>query len=223
MKTVAIIQARIGSTRLPRKVLMEINGKPMLWHIINRVKQSKLINDIVVATTTNDEDKAIINLVRQSGVKGFRGSENDVLDRYYQTVAIMRLSHSRHIDAIVRITSDCPLIDPKVIDKTIGLFQTGNYDYVSNTGTYPDGLDTEVFSFDALRKAWVEAIDPYDREHVTPYIINHPGLFRIGKLGKYINRFKWSVDTEQDLEFVRWIYQELGDNFHLEDIIELLK
>ena len=223
---VAIIQARMSSQRLPGKVLMDISGKPMLQHIIDRVNEAKLINDIVIATTTKEEDKSIIQLIADNGMKGYRGSELDVLDRYYQTVArYKRIGRTSNINTIVRITSDCPLIDPRIIDKTIEFYLNGNFDYVSNVETYPDGLDTEVFSYNALAKTWKEAKEPRDREHVTSYICSHPKKFKVGLLesGQDFSKYKWSVDTIEDLEFARTIYRKLGNKFYMEDILKLLE
>ena len=219
-KVVAIIQARMGSTRLPSKVLMDINGRPMLQRVIDRVNQSQLVNDIVIVTTKKSSDRPIVDLGMKNDISVYVGKEFDVLDRYYcATVAY-------NIDTIVRITSDCPLIDPKVIDKSIKYFLNNGFDYVTNTGYYPDGLDTEVFSHNTLTRTWMEATAPYDREHVTSYICRYPKIFKIGKVRKHrtkLPNYRWSVDTVKDLEFVRWVYRELGDKFHLNDIIKLLE
>ena len=236
----AIIQARMNSTRLPGKVLMDICGKPMLQRVIDRVKESKLIDEIIIATGNNPSDRPIINFISGSGdkttfrgrhtsgksftylkdgIKGFCGSETDVLDRYFEAA----IAHS--CMNIVRITSDCPLIDPQVIDTTIKYHLDGGYDYTSNIGSYPDGLDTEVLSYKTLDRAWKEATDPYDREHVTSYIRSHPELFKIGRLesGEDFSHLKLSVDTVEDLEFVKWLYGKLENKFYLEDILKLLE
>ncbi|MEM1689053.1 MAG: glycosyltransferase family protein [Candidatus Hadarchaeales archaeon] len=221
-KTVAIIQARVGSTRLPGKVLKEICGKPMLWYVIERVKRAKLINEIVVATTTNAEDDEIVKIAEQCRVKTFRGSEDDVLDRYY------RAAKEFKADVVVRITADCPLIDPEIVDKTVEFFLKGDFDYVSNTvrPTFPDGLDVEVFSFDALKKAWENATKLSEREHVTPYIRKHPEKFKIGSFEAEhdLSHLRWTVDREEDLRFVREVYERIGKEiFHMQDVLELLK
>ena len=221
---VAIIQARMGSTRLPGKVLKEIVGKPMLWHVINRVKNAKELDDIVIATTNLKEDTQILELASEIGVKNYAGSENDVLDRYYQA-AIMSKA-----DVIVRITADCPLVDPNVIDKVVRYYLSNDFDYVSTSikPTYPDGIDVEVFSFASLKKAWDEAKLASEREHVTPYIWKNPTTFKIKNYDNEcdISYMRWSVDEQHDLEFVRGIYNRLYTKdslFYMEDVLDLLK
>ena len=214
---VAIIQARIGSTRLPSKVLMNIGGKPMLQRVIERVKESKLISEIIVAIPYEDYSQ-LVPLILKCKVLHYCGSSNNVLDRIYQATP-------PEATAIVRITSDCPLIDPEVIDKAIQYFLDNDIDYIYNLPPYPDGLDTEVFSYGTLEKAWLEVTGDYDKEHVTTYIRSHPELFKIGKLDyeRDLSYLKWSVDELKDLEFARQVYQKLGDNFHFEDILNLIK
>ncbi|OIQ04886.1 MAG: acylneuraminate cytidylyltransferase [Candidatus Altarchaeum sp. CG12_big_fil_rev_8_21_14_0_65_33_22] len=225
-KIVAIIQARMGSTRLHGKVLKDVSGKPLLWHVINRVKKSKLIDQIVLATTNKKEDLKLIEIASETGIESYAGSEEDVLNRYFQAATKYKA------DIIVRITSDCPLIDPRIIDEVIKHFLRDNFDYVTNTirYPYPDGLDVEVFSYDSLKKAWFEAEIPSEREHVTPYIRNHIELFKIEnhENDEYISNMnlRWTVDEERDLEFVREIYKSLykeGEMFYMEDVLELLK
>lgn len=223
MKITAIIQARMTSTRLPGKVLMDLNGVPMLRQVIARVDAAGTIDQIVVATTVNATDDAVAEYCEANGIHFFRGSESDVLDRYYQA--------ARHFgaDIVVRLTADCPLLDPLVIDRVVRAFLSGEYDYVSNTidVSYPDGLDTEVFSFPALERAWREAKLTSEREHVTSYIWKHPGLFRLSnvKHEKDFSKLRWTVDEPQDLEFVRMIYQHFssGQAFGMEQIISLLQ
>ena len=170
MKIGAIIQARMGSTRLPGKVMMTLKNKTVLEHVIERVRQSNWIDEIIIATTTDKKDNDIEKEALKCGVKVFRGSEDDVLSRYYYA------AKEYGLDIIVRITSDCPLIDSKVLDEVIQFYVDKNYDVVSNAGadlskrTYPRGLDTEVFSFKVLENAFTNAKEPYQREHVTPYI-----------------------------------------------------
>ena len=225
-----IIQARTGSTRLPKKVLADIGGKPMLWHIIERIKRAKNVNKIIVATTNKKNDKEIIEIAKKSGAKSFAGSEKDVLDRYYRTAKIYGA------DIIVRITGDCPFADPEIIDKTINFFKKNNFDYVS-TGhitkqiyepNYPVGLNTEVFNFSALKKAWEEAKLPSEREHVTPYIWKNDKLFKIKTInsGPNFSQMRWTVDEERDLEFVREVYKRLypvTKIFLMQDILDLFK
>lgn len=223
-KIVAMIQARMGATRLPGKVLADITGHPMLWHVVNRVRKAQFVDQVVVATSIESADDAIANFCAQNGIECFRGSEIDVLDRYYQA--------ARRFDAevVVRITADCPLIDPQVIDKVVSAYLEGEYDYVTNTlrYTYPDGLDTEVLSFAALEKAWLEAHLPAEREHVTPYI-RTSGQFRLYNIENEVDlsarNLRWTVDEPADLEFVRAVYARLGgseQSFGLADVLHLL-
>jgi len=221
---VAIIQARMGSIRLPGKVLMDIEGKPMLWHVINRVKYSKLINKIVIATSTNKKDDVIEEFCKSNNIDFYRGSEMDVLDRYYQAAKVFKAS------LIVRITSDCPLIDPEVVDLVIKTHLSSDVDYTSNNieRTFPRGLDTEVFKFSALEKAYKEAVAPYQREHVTVYIYENPYLFRLNnvKNDKDISYLRWTVDEKADLHFVREIYKRLNKEdriFLMRDILNVLE
>jgi spore coat polysaccharide biosynthesis protein SpsF (cytidylyltransferase family) len=226
----AIIQARTGSTRLPKKVLAKIEGKPMLWHIIERVKKAKNINEIIIATTNRKEDKKIIKIAKKSGVKSFAGSEEDVLDRYYKA------AEKYNTDIIVRITGDCPFVDPEIIDKIVEFFKKNNFDYVS-TGhitkqkhelNYPAGLNTEVFSFSALKKAWKQALLPSEREHVTPYIWKNDKLFKIRTInsGQNFSHMRWTVDEKQDLKLIREVYKKLYSDqkiFLMQDILDLFK
>ena len=222
---VAIVQARMSSTRLPGKVLIDIQGKPLLEHVVDRVSPSKLINQLVIATTANEKDKAIIDFAQRRGIAYYVGSEDDVLDRFYQTAKIYR------VKTIVRITPDNPFKDPEVIDKVVGYYlnHKKSVDYVSNTikPTYPEGLDVEVFSFTALEKAWREAKLPSEREHVTPYIWNHPELFHVANVENEedLSHLRWTLDYEEDLRFAREVYARLyhGQVFLMEDILALLR
>jgi len=222
---VAIIQARMGSTRLPGKVMMDIMGKPLLWHVVRRVSASQYISKVVVATSLSKKDDLIEEFLKTHGIEFFRGSENDCLDRYYETAKKFKA------DVVVRITSDCPLICPEIIDKVITEYLEGDYDYVSNTifYTYPDGCDVEVFSFTALQRAWKESKDTVEREHVTPYMRNSR-KFRIKNVYNEIpvnpEEYKWSVDRVEDLIFVREVYNNLFSDdriFSYEEIMNLLK
>jgi len=225
-----IIQARTGSTRLPKKVLANIVGRPMLWHIIERVKHAKNIDEIIVATTDLPEDKKIIEIAKGAGVKNFAGSEKDVLDRY------CKAAEKYGANVVVRITGDCPFADPEIIDKTIEFFKKNNFDYVStghiiqgeNESNYPDGLDVEVFSFSVLKKACQRAKLLSDREHVTPYIWKNNKLFKTKTIGsdQNLSHLRWSVDESQDLKFVKEIYKILypiKKIFLMQDILDLLK
>ena len=219
---VAIIQARMGSSRLPGKSLAEIEGRPMLWHVIQRVKRSRLVNRVVVATSTAPADEAIEKLCRESNVPCHRGSENDVLDRFYHAARAEKAAQ------VVRITADCPLIDPEVIDRVVCRFQHGDLDYCSNAmvRSYPDGLDTEIFSFSALERAWHEAGKNSEREHVTPYLRSEK--FRSANIENdttsLYQHYRWTVDEVEDLEFIRTVYKAFRgkESFGMKDVFELI-
>lgn len=226
MKIVAIIQARMGSTRLPSKVMKEVLGKPLLEFQIERIRRSKWINSLVVATTTSEREQPIIDLCERLAVPYYRGAEEDVLERYYEAAT--------HYDAqaVVRLTSDCPLIDPLIIDKVINEFRTNStrYDYVSNTieRTYPRGFDTEIFSMEALEKCHRETTNVSYREHVTPYLYKHPERFKIGQVTHTsdLKHYRLTVDTEEDLMLIKLLIEDLykkNQSFSLEDILYLLK
>jgi spore coat polysaccharide biosynthesis protein SpsF (cytidylyltransferase family) len=213
MKVIAITQARSGSTRLPKKVLLEIENKTLLQIHVDRIKQSKKIDDIYIATTTNKSDDCIVDLAKEFKVNYSRGSEEDVLDRFYQTVKDVKP------DYIVRLTSDCPLIDPKLIDEVVEIAINKKLDYYSNVllERYPDGQDIEVFTFKALEKAWKEADLKSEREHVTPYIRNNSS-YKKGKLFSSDNHFleenyshvRLTVDEQLDLEVISKVVANLG-------------
>jgi len=201
----AIVQARMKSTRLPGKVLKMVNGKPLIEILLYRLSQSKKIDKIVIATSENKENDILTEIVEKLGFDVFRGSEENVLDRYYQ--AARRYSP----EAVVRITGDCPIIDPQLVDEVIGLYQKNNVDYVSNTEppTYPDGLDTEVFSFTALETAYNKAEKYFEREHVTPFIRTN----RQFKRANYVNETdfsgeRWTVDDPEDFEVINNIINQ---------------
>jgi spore coat polysaccharide biosynthesis protein SpsF len=224
---VAIVQARMTSGRLPGKVLMKILGKPVLWHVVTRLSWSRLIEKVVVATTTNEKDIPLVKLCKEMLIDVFRGSEMDVLDRYY------RAAKHYHATTVVRITADCPLIDPRIVDRIIRCYleDKERFDFVSNNhpATFPDGLDTEVFSFEALEKAWKNAKKPYEREHVTPYIWDRPEKFKIGNVENnedLSTTERWTLDYEEDLELIKAIYENLyakGKMFHMEDVLKLFE
>lgn len=226
-KTVAIIQARMGSTRFPGKVLKSVLGKPMLERQIERVKGTKLIDQIVIATSTNSADYPIIRLSNQLGVSVFRGSETNVLDRFYQA------AKKFEADVVVRLTGDCPLIDSKFIDQVISLRKRNSADYASNRSinkAVPSGMDAEAFMFKTLQIAHHQATSSFDREHVTPFIYNHPRQFKLVAVSENKNKqqLKWhlSVDRPKDLKLVRSIYSRLyhyNPRFKLTDIISLLE
>jgi len=223
----AIIQARMGSSRLPNKVLMDIDGKPSLKFMIDRVAKSKYIEKIIVATTTNERDKVIVDFCIKNNVLFYCGSENDVLDRYYQT------SKNNDVKIIIRLTSDCPLIDPILIDKTIDLYFNKAVNYAANAvppevKKYPDGSDVEVFSFKDLTRAWIESKDIKDREHVTFYFWKKDKDFTTAMLD---NKYDWgkyriTVDYKEDLELVRKIVDILNSKNefgYTNEIIDILE
>jgi spore coat polysaccharide biosynthesis protein SpsF (cytidylyltransferase family) len=213
IKTVLITQARTGSTRLPGKVLMEVNNTPLLKIHLDRLIQTKNIDKIIVATTVNKEDDIIEKLATEWGFEVFRGSENDVLDRFYQAVKKLKPTW------VVRVTSDCPLIDPLLVDKVIEITKAENKDYGSNVieETFPDGQDVEVFKFSSLEKAWNEANKLSEREHVTPYIRNQSDL-KLGNIFSAISyknntdysKIRMTVDEQKDFELINKIVSELG-------------
>jgi spore coat polysaccharide biosynthesis protein SpsF len=223
MKVVAIVQARTGSTRLPGKVLKDIGGETMLSRVVGRLRRARLVNEVLIATTDLAVDDAIVTECRKGSVPVSRGDERDVLDRYFRAAQLAKA------EVVVRITSDCPLIDPEITDKTIAAFIEARPDYASNVmqRTYPRGLDTEVMTVTALERAWRQARKPYEREHVTPYIYEHPEDFNLlsvtGEEDQSSHR--WTVDTPQDLEFVCAVYGRLGTEaaFGWRDVLELLQ
>jgi spore coat polysaccharide biosynthesis protein SpsF len=222
-KTVAVIQARMGSTRLPGKVVKPILGQPLLARMLERVKRAAKIDAIIVATSVKTEDNEVANLAVAAGVSVFRGAEKDVLDRFYQAA---KLAGAK---AVVRLTGDCPLQDPAVIDEVVARFQSRGCDYTSMPRNYPEGLDVEIFSFKALERAAAEARLPSEREHVSPYIKNHPEFFKLDEAWtsgtKDEASLHWSVDTAADFEFVTKIFEHLypsNPNFSKEDVLVLL-
>ncbi len=202
--TTAIIQARMSSTRLPGKVLLDLAGQPMLARVVQRARRAHTIDRVIVATTVEPEDEPIVALCRSRGWSVSRGSRDDVLDRYYQAAL------ADGADRVVRITSDCPVIDPSVIDQVVTQLTAG-VDYASNINpkrTYPRGLDVEVFNFAALSTAWHEDREPTGREHVTPFLYRHPERFRIALVESdkpEAASHRWSVDTPEDYELLRRI------------------
>lgn len=219
-----ILQARVASTRLPKKVLKEILGEPMLWRQIERLQRSKTLDTLVVATSLDPSDDEIEVLCRKRGVLCRRGSLEDVLDRFYQVVREFQPHH------IVRLTGDCPLCDPSLMDQVVQFHLEGKYDYTTNTWelTYPDGLDVEVVCAPAFERAYQEAKLKSEREHVTSFIYSHPERFRIGnfKGSTDLSRHRWTVDEAADFEFVKRVYEKLypeNPQFSCHDILKLLK
>jgi spore coat polysaccharide biosynthesis protein SpsF len=221
-RTVALVQARMSSKRLPGKVLLEIAGKPMLLWVMERLGQARTLDASAVITSVHEEDDALERLCAEHGIACFRGSLDDVLDRYYRAALFFKA------EVVVRVTADCPLLDPAVTDRVVRYFNEGAFDYASNVlhPTYPDGLDTEVFRFEALERGWQEASLNSEREHVTAFIYKHPDLFRLGGVehGEDLSSLRWTVDTEGDLQFVRAVYDRLkGTSFSMTDVVELVK
>lgn len=220
----AIIQARTGSTRLPGKVLMKLAGKTVLEHVIERVSMAETVDNIVVATTMDKNDKNILELCNKNGINVFCGSEDDVLDRYYQV--------ARHfgIKDIVRITSDCPLIDPEILDDTVRLYKKTGADYATNIieESFPDGLDVEVFSFGTLEDAWQNARFVSDREHVTSYIKKNGDRFKIvsSRNDVDLSGKRWTIDRQEDFDFLRLIFEGIyyrNPKFRMGDVLEFIE
>lgn len=216
MKFLAIIQARCGSTRLPNKVLKDIYGQSQIVRVIERVKQSKYVDKIIVATSIDENNLPLIKECVEHNVQIFAGSENDVLDRFYQAAKLFKPEY------VIRITADCPLYDTPSLDKAIE--QLKDFDYISDMGNAPDGMDIEVFKYEALKKAWENANLTSEREHVTTYIKSHPEMFKLGEFNDNAeyNNLRLTVDTQEDYELILNIYKELN-NFWLEDIVKVLK
>ncbi|MBK8761687.1 MAG: glycosyltransferase family protein [Sulfuritalea sp.] len=222
MKVVSIIQARMSSTRLPGKVLMPLAGQPVLWHVVVRIRACQTIAEVVVATSTDATDDAIEAWCKSADVSVYRGSLNDVLDRYYQAALL------HDADVVVRITADCPAIDPTIVDKVVHGFLAGGYEFYGLAGEFPDGLDCTVFAFSALACAWREAVLPSEREHVGPYIEKHPEIFKSGGLKKYsgLSHYRWTLDEPRDYEFLQRVFTRLyqqGQIFLASDVLALLE
>lgn len=223
MSTVAIIQGRVGSTRFPKKIFAELCGKPFIWHVVNRLTFCKNIDKIVLATTTNPSDDELENWAKSEGIACFRGSENNVLERFYNAAKF----HEAKI--VVRITADDPFKDPVIIDKVIDLLKTKKKDFAYNNypPTFPEGLDTEVFTFQALKKAYLESKDDFEKEHVTQYLYRHPELFTQTNFSnsENLSHLRLTVDTINDFNFTKFLYNKLYDEgriFYLNQIIEVI-
>lgn len=225
MKTAIIVQARMTSSRLPGKVLKEVNGRTLLDYLVERLRRARLADQVIIATTTNTTDQPIIECCEKLDCDHFRGSEDDVLSRYYGA------AEQYGADLIVRVTSDCPLIDPAVIDKVIRKYQSSQpgFDYVSNTfdRTFPRGLDCEVFSMEVLGEIHREARAKHEREHVTPFIYQNLDRYRIGQVKYHRDEscHRWTVDTPEDFELIKLMLESLVLNkpeFNLEDCLELI-
>lgn len=212
------------SSRLPGKVMKEVLERPLLSYLIERVRCCKGIKDIVLATTSNLEDDPIAMFGSNKGVNVFRGSNNNVLERFHEGA---KTFHARHI---MRVTADCPLIDPDILDILIEYYFAETFDYVSNCAdpTLPDGLDAEIFTFEALEYAYKQASLPSEFEHVTPYIRNHPEIFKTGNWTYHENlsHMRWTVDEAEDFEFVRQVIESLypvNRDFRMNDVLEMIR
>ena len=231
-KVVAIIQARMGSTRLPGKVLKSICGKPMLLHICKRLSNVSDINQIVIATSNLKIDDPIYEMSKMYDIGCFRGSESDVLNRFFLA------AKNNYADHIIRITGDCPLVDHLIIEKLIKFYFEGLYDFCGiacgagvhnqkNINRFPDGFDAEIFSYDVLSQANKEAKKKLQREHVTPFIWKNKERYKINTLYSEndYSDYRFTVDNQEDFEYINWIYESLfhlNPNFHLNDIIEMI-
>ena len=212
------------SSRLPGKVLKVVQNQPLISFLLERLKKTKYVDSLVVATSDNPADDPIVNVAREHGAFVFRGSEEDVLDRYLQA------SKAVSADLVVRVTADCPLLDPLIVDKVINYFSSNNYDYVSNTleWTYPRGMDVEVFTQKCLERAAQESTSSNEREHATLYIYKHPEIFRLGNLAypHNVSDYRFTVDTKEDFILISKILEELyptNPYFTFEDVLSLMK
>jgi len=226
-RTVAIIQARMGASRLPGKVLLDIAGQPMLARVVERTRRARTIDLVVVATTTDPADDIVVEFCQARGFAYSCGSLHDVLDRYYQA------ARQYEADVIVRITADCPVIDPDMIDHTVNEFFRNGVDFAANRlpppygRTYPIGLDTEVCTFTALETAWRNASEPHQREHVMPYLYEKKGRFKVFLVDHEpdYGAMRWTVDTPEDLEFIRQVYARFAgrDDFTWLEVLALVE
>jgi len=226
---VTVIQARIGSSRLPGKIMLPLADKPLILRMYERVAFSKYAGKIIVAITKDQLDNELFNLCKKNNIEIYRGNTLDLLDRHFQTAKIF------NADVVLKIPSDCPLIDPEIIDKVILYYinSRDKYDFVSNLHppTYPDGNDVEVMSFKALENAWINAKKDFEREHTTPYIWENLDKFRVGNVVwetglDYSLTHRFTIDYKEDYEFIKRVYDELyvkNNRFSLNDILELLE
>ena len=221
-KITVIIEARTSSSRLPNKVVAEIEGKPMIFYVIDRIKQIKSVEQIILATTQEENDKILTEIAKQNSIGSFVGDSIDVLDRGYQCAL------QNNADPIIRITGDCPLIDPDIVEEMLEFYLKNNYDYVSNriNPKYPDGLDVEIYSFNTLQMAAQNAKWSSERELVTTYITKNPKNFKIFSYENQedLSEYRWTVDEQKDLEFIRKIYSIMKPktNFSMKEIVEII-
>lgn len=212
-KIAAILQARMSSSRLPGKVLLDLGGRPVLSRMVERVRLAKKVDQVIVATTVDPSDDPIIEMCQREQIDFFRGSLPDVLDRYYQAALQF------HADVIVRLTGDCPLIDPQLIDDVVKTLLDRKLDFACNRlpppfkRTYPIGLDVEACTFSALARAWREAVEKKDREHVLPYLYELPGRFKVAQLNHDtdLGHLRWTLDTPEDYALLQEVVKRLGN------------
>jgi len=233
-KVVAIIQARMGSTRMPGKVLKPLLGKPMLLYIVERLRKAKGIDDVVIATSERPENDKIREFCKENHINYFSGSEENVLDRFYKA------AKEDKADIVIRVTGDCPLIDPQLIEKVVEFFLENNYDFIGlATGAgvaneefkgfrFPDGVDTEIFRFDILETAWKEAKEALETEHVTPFIWKRPERFKVYTYKSDVDysQMRWVVDNKEDFDLIESIYKELYSrkpNFGIQEVVNFFK
>src|ERR1017187_334535 len=220
MKTVAVVQARLGSTRLPNKVMREVVGTPLIALLLRRLSGAMRVDEIVVATTDRPADDALAQYLESQAVRVWRGSEKDVLDRYYWAAKVSGA------DLVVRITGDCPLVDPKLVDRIVGVLHESASDYVSNTNppTFPDGLDVEACTFAVLERAWKESSSAPEREHVTPFMKCAADIRRVNVTNSVdLSAGRWTVDEPEDLDLVRRIFEHFAPrvDFGWQEVLEL--
>jgi len=222
----------MGSSRLPSKVLLPLVGHPMLWHIVQRLRKVKSVSEVVVATTDKEQDNAIVAFCETEGIQCFRGSEADVLDRFYRAAKQAKADH------IIRITGDCPMVDTSIVKRLVDNYLNGDYDHFSvaagagaaravSMGRYPDGLDAEILPFHVIEQAWKESSSTAEREHVTPFIWQQPERYRIGRLYSEVDlgSYRFVVDNKEDFELVEWIYNSLykkNNFFGLQEVLRLI-
>ena len=230
MTTLAVVQARMTSTRFPGKVLAPLLGEPMIRRQLERVSRSAKIDELIVATSTDPSDDPLVEVLRSAGYTVFRGSLDDVLARFIGAIDAFESATGLHADVVVRLTADCPLASPQVIDDVIRTFESAEFDYLSNTmtPTYPDGLDAEVVRARVLREVASIAIDPPEREHVTLGVYRRDAIYAIGNHADERNNsdMRWTVDTPEDFSFVSQVYEELypsNPNFEYDDVLNYLR